>query len=213
MHFLHIPKTGGSAVQAALSAQIAAGLVVWHGHDVRLRDLPEDGAIVFFLRHPLSRFVSGFNSRRRQGKPRYQNIPWSKEQAEVFAEFRSPNDLAESLSSADPAVRARARSAFEHVGLIKSYRYWFAGAEEIRERGPQILLIGTQENLNQDFLRLKSLMGLTADIALPSDDVTAHRALASDDKRLSTLAADNLNAYYDWDLRFYGELCELRAAA
>jgi len=213
VHFLHIPKTGGTAILAALSPYIEAGQLVWHGHDVRLRDLPTNGAIVFFLRHPLSRFVSGFNSRLRQGRPTYPNIPWTQEQAEIFREFRSPNELAESLSSTDRAVQARARSAFEHIGLIKTYRYWFAGVDEIRERRSQILLIGTQESLSSDFPRLKSLMGLPADLMLPSDDVTAHRALASDDKELSSLAVANLSFHYEWDMHFFQQACNLRAAA
>jgi hypothetical protein len=210
VHFLHVPKTGGTALNEALSPEIAEGRAVWHGHDVRLCDLPTDLPIVFFLRQPLSRFISGFNSRLRQGGPRYQEFPWTKEQAEIFKEFRSPNELAENLSASDQAVQARTMSAFGHIGLIKSYRYWFTGVREVRQRLPQLLLIGLQESLDADFVRLKSLMSLPSDISLPSDDVRAHRSPASDGRSLSALAIRNLNAHYAWDLQFYDEICALR---
>ncbi len=44
-----------------------------------LRNITEGEGIIFFLRDPTSRFVSGFYSRQRQGQPRYYS-PWSSDE-------------------------------------------------------------------------------------------------------------------------------------
>ena len=71
--FLHIGKTGGSAVQHALRS-LAREDIVLCGHDVSLNDVPRGAKAVASIRHPVDRFVSGFYSRLRQGLPRY-NAP------------------------------------------------------------------------------------------------------------------------------------------
>ena len=74
---IHIGKTGGSAVRDAL---IRAGVLdhyvlKFYGHWFKLTDVPKGEKVIFFLRDPISKFVSGFYSRKRQGKPLY-NVPW-----------------------------------------------------------------------------------------------------------------------------------------
>src|SRR6056297_1213665 len=94
VHFLHIRKAGGTAIKEALKDIAVKQNVILHPHKTRLKDIPEGEKVFFFLRNPVSRFVSGFNSRLREGKPRY-NSPWNEGEKVAFSRFPTANDLAE----------------------------------------------------------------------------------------------------------------------
>ena len=70
VHFLHIGKTGGTAIKAALKAYPPAVTLHVHPHRFALADVPRGERVFFFVRDPLSRFVSAFHSRKRRGLPR-----------------------------------------------------------------------------------------------------------------------------------------------
>ena len=78
VHLLHIRKTGGTVLKHALDThQLPNGCVVLqHGHENRLRDVPPGHLAIFLLRDTLTRFVSGFYCRQRKGWPRY-NPKWT----------------------------------------------------------------------------------------------------------------------------------------
>ena len=71
VHFLHIRKTGGTAVKHALKSHLRTRryLIFLHKHNVKLKDVPVGDKVFFFLRDPVSRFVSGFYSKQRRGRP------------------------------------------------------------------------------------------------------------------------------------------------
>src|SRR5205823_2768329 len=98
VNLLHVGKTGGTAVKHALRTALHAGgyCIRLCRHGVRLRDVPPGEKVVFFVRDPASRFVSGFYSRLRQGRPRYTS-PWSRAEKAAFGRFGTPNDLAAAL--------------------------------------------------------------------------------------------------------------------
>ena len=74
---------------------------------------------MFFIRDPLSRFVSAFNSRLREGRPRY-HYPWREEERIAFAVFRTPDQLGSALSSDDPAQREQAEQAMRSIGHLSA---------------------------------------------------------------------------------------------
>ena len=85
VHFLHVGKIGGTAIKHAIGGAQApdsgerarlAYVVHLHRHAVGLRDVPVGEKFFFFVRDPVSRFVSGFHSRQRRGAPRYSGR-WS----------------------------------------------------------------------------------------------------------------------------------------
>ena len=78
-------------------------------------------------------------------------------------------------------------------------------------RKSDILFIGFQETLNEDFLLLKRILNLPDEVTLPDDDVVAHRNPAGVDKRLDDQATRNLKAWYRRDYQFLG-LCQKIAA-
>ena len=76
------------------------------------------------LRDQVNRFVSGFNSRRRRGRP-LNNAEWDRNEAVAFAAFPTANDLAEALSVAQDSRRAAAIAAMRGIYHVKSsYADW-----------------------------------------------------------------------------------------
>lgn len=212
VHFLHIRKTGGTAVAEALGPVAERYGLMLHPHATKLCDVPRHHRVVFFVRHPIPRFVSGFFSRLRRGLPRH-HYEWNPGEAEAFRNFQNANDLAEALSASDQRRMQQAHEAMQSISHVKStYRDWISGEQELDDRLSSILWIGLQETLSADFEYLKQQLGLPADMSLPLDDVLAHRTPPGFDRQLSPLAERNLSRWYADDLRFYEYCVQLRAA-
>ncbi len=92
VNFLHIGKTGGSAIRSSFEKYSNKGKysLVFNRHSYFLTDVPKGEKIVFFIRDPISRFISGFYSRKRKGRPLY-NVPWKDGEEEAFNLFETPN--------------------------------------------------------------------------------------------------------------------------
>lgn len=204
LHFLHIGKTGGSAVKFVLAGRpLGAGRVILlHEHDMTLDRIPAGEQVFFFLRNPVSRFASAFFSRQRQGLPRIFSR-WTPDEAIAFQKFDSPNGLAEALSSDDGEIRGAAEHAMRSIRHINmSYSYWFRDDDYFRSRRDDIFFIGFQESLSADFATLMDRCGFPKRVRLPSDPVAAHRNPESLDRKLSQTAVKNLTQWYDADFRF-----------
>ena len=212
VHLLHIGKTGGTAVKHALQTDLVTSqyLVRRHGHQTRLDQIPTGQSVVFFLRDPQSRFISAFYSRLRQGRPRYNN-PWKAHEIVIFNRFPTPNRLALGLSSDDDEVRGQAEQAMQSISHVRdSYFRWFGSEEYFLSRLADVFFIGFQETLNDDFEELKIKLGLPNSLALPNDDVLAHRSPRELDRTLDEEAVRNLRRWYAADFKFV-ELCRSHA--
>ena len=201
IHFLHIGKTGGTAVKAAFGAyrwpirRVPRGFLLFHSHDVRLRHLPPREPVVLFVRDPVSRFVSSFNSRLRRGRPR-RHVPWTRAEARAFAEFRTPNELAEALSTEDEGLRERASAAMQAIEHVADPLTDFLGTpEDLQARRADIVFVGHQETFDTDFDKLATALGLASPPARPGRE-QAHRAPPQSDTTLSARARDNLERWY-----------------
>lgn len=217
VHVLHIGKTGGTAIKHALRRHRTGpdhGLVL-HEHRTTLMDVPRGDQVVLFLRDPISRFVSGFYSGMRQGRPRYV-VPWDEREAAAFSRFTTPNQLAVALSSEDPERRAHAEAAMRSIRHVEyGFGTWLGSEGYFRSRLPDIFFIGFQETLAADFDRLVSRLGLSARVRLPTDEVAAHRTPPDLDRTLDPVATENLRRWYADDFRLYHlgrELAESVAA-
>jgi hypothetical protein len=209
IHFLHIGKTGGSAIKYVLKNNLETNhyVIYLHPHDVGLSDIPKGEGIVFFVRDPISKFISGFYSRQRQGRPKYFS-PWSQEEKAAFEYFTTPNHLASAISSEDTQEQARARAAMQSIKHVKdSYWNWFMDETNFNARRSDIFFIGSQERLSQDFKSLKEKLGLGDYIVLPQDDINAHKNPSGLDKHLDKQAIENLKAWYKNDFDFI-RLCQ-----
>ena len=205
LHFLHIGKTGGTAIKHALTPVAAERQIVLHGHGARLSDVATGEQVIFLLRDPLSRFVSAFYSRQREGRPRYV-VPWTPEEEAAFGRFQTANALAHALSSTSPAERRKAERAMHIIAHVNSrYWDWLLGPDYLHSRGADIRFIGLQEHLAEDFAILRTRLGLPDTVRLPDDDVAAHRNPASVDRSLDETAIRNLSAWYAEDFVAIGE--------
>ena len=204
-HLLHVPKTGGTALKVAFKS--AAAEIVLHGHRTRFADIAPGDKVIIVVRHPLTRYVSAFWSRFRQGRPRYE-VPWSSAETKAFEQFATPNVLAEALFNpltADAATQAMRSIA--HVNRMLSH--WISH-DELEERRDDILYLARQDVLAQDFRRLKRLLDIPTSAELPQDDVEAHRMPASLDSTLSESATANLRRWYRDDLALFHKCSALR---
>ncbi|MBB4659019.1 hypothetical protein [Parvularcula dongshanensis] len=205
VHFLHIGKNAGTQIGDLVNQnpqEAHRPRVLVRDHDVRLRDLPTEDRYFFSIRRPAERFYSGFYSRKRCGRPRY-DYPWSPYEAAAFAEFEHANELAESLFDAGP----RGRQA---VAAIKSIQHtstnqldWFDRHGTFLEVRPPVFIVRT-ERFDTDVRELLDRLGY-AD--LPVGGSRAHGNDYSGTPPLSERGRENLERWYVQDAAFY-DLCE-----
>jgi len=213
VHLLHVSKTGGTAVKHALRPHRSCRRhqLFLHPHGTRLRDIPPGDKVVFFLRDPVTRFVSAFNSRRNRGRPRY-NVPWTAEEELAFGRFDSAGSLALALVSDDEEDRDAAVRAMRSIGLLRDrFDYWLESEDYLLSRSDDVLLIGLQESLDEDFEVLKDILHLPGSLVLPVDDVRAHRATPGGADALDNAARDALRQWYAADYRLLEACRGIRA--
>ena len=209
VHFLHIGKTGGTSIKYALlpHCEKLPVRVRTHQHETPLRHVPAGEGFFFFLRNPVTRFISGFNSRLRMGRPRL-NVPWTPEEEIAFKRFTTADQLAQALLSPDTAERAAAERAMRGIGHVNMcYRRWYESEDYFLSRLTDVILIGFQETLNQDFEILKTRLRLPAEVQLPSDNVSTHRTPAGMNQTLQPGSITAIEKWYADDFKFYA-LCQ-----
>ena len=203
IHFMHVGKTGGSAVKNAIKEYLITDdyVIYSYSHDFTLRHVPDGDKTIFFLRDPVTRFVSGFYSRKRQGLPRQLN-PWSSDEKTAFNNFDSPNQLALALSSKNLIEKEKAEHAMKSIGHVRNlYWEWFENADYLCSREPDILFIGFQETLTEDFEILKLKLNLPKNLMLSNDEKASHRTPEHMDKSLENEAIINLQKWYKDDYK------------
>lgn len=167
---------------------------------------------IFFVRDPISKFVSGFYSRMRQGQPRYF-FPWSSAEKRAFKRFQHPNDLAEALSHRNIIKRYQAYAAMKAIGHVRHTLVDFLGTIDFLEQAKnQIAFIGHQPEFAQDVEYLRSLLTIDCDISVPLDETRAHRNPNTVDKYLSEKALANLKKWYQEDFAVYDWCLQKRAS-
>lgn len=175
--------------------------IVLHNHQFRLVDVPAGELAFFILRDPVSRFVSSFNSRLRQGKPRYHS-PWNSEEEVAFKRFATPNALAEAIYHDDPLIREYAEHAMSSISHIKNHMSHWIGPLE-RTDLERVAYIGLQHHLSKHFAELCDGLQIKNRINLPTSDIEAHRNPMHMDTGLSDLARNALYRWYEHDHKIY----------
>lgn len=205
IHFIHIGKTGGTAVKYALKEYYRYGkfVIIPHSHSFKLSNAPIGEMVMFFLRDPVKRFTSGFYSRQRQGLPRIYS-PWTDEEKLAFEYFSDPDQLATSLVSEDQHVREKAYFAMKSIRHVNSHYWdWFGSEDYFLSRSADIFFIGFQESLESDFDKLKLKLGLPETVKLPDDPVIMHKNPVTN-AVLSTEAIQIMKEWYRIDYEFIG---------
>ena len=229
IHFLHIGKSGGTALKYAIrqagKAALAGSdakfdkLAPWESplgtvhlqkHGFKLWNVPEGDYAFFSVRDPASRFISSFYSRLRKGMPRH-HTEWSEGEAKAFGWFSTPQELALALAKRRGKQRAQAEFA---MGAIKHIRRpivsWIGDVDHLRKMLPQVAYIARQETLNDDWERIKALLQLPPDLELPSDPVQAHRTTGEVDRTLTPKMLDALREWYAEDYELLALCDEVR---
>jgi hypothetical protein len=210
VHILHIGKTGGVAIRRALTPVVHEGKyeIIFHDHHTTLRGVPRRAWFGFSIRDPIDRFVSGFYSRQRRGRPRF-NKPWSKQEERAFGRFLTANGLGEALSSDDDETRQAAEDAMRSIEHVRdSYWRWFRNERYFLSRMAKLLFILHQARLDEEFPRVVERLGLDpAKVILPGDEVAAHKNASPIDRNLTPIARRNLRNWYSSDYEFVA-LCE-----
>ena len=88
-----------------------------------------------------------------------------------------------------------------------SYWNWFESEECFMTRLDDLLFIGFQKHLCEDFEILKFRLRLPDELALPDDDFHSHVNPRHLDRTLGDVAVANLRKWYEKDFRFL-ELCD-----
>ena len=203
IHFIHIGKTGGSAVKYALEPYQRYGSYIFipHSHSFKLMDAQPGEKVIFFLRDPIKRYMSAFYSRQRKGLP-HKFYEWTADEEIAFGNFSDPDQLAQSLSSADPDERQRAIHAMNSIHHVNShYMNWFLSQEYFLSRAADIFHIGFLETLEKDFEFIKKKMRLPEEACLPADPATMHKNPLPP-VPLSSQAIENLKSWYKEDYEF-----------
>jgi hypothetical protein len=207
--FLHIGKTGGSALRHVISRHRELGLgpaIDVHGHHTRLIDLCNDASnrrVFFVVRDPVKRVVSGLQSRLRKGK--WGTNEWNAAEEEMFARFRTPNEIAEALSSTDAELRRQALlglngSVHSRFGLA----HCLTSVPFLETVVHRIAFIGHLPTLCADFSSLRRMLGLSDDIDLPGEDhVMFHKTPDTQDCTLSPLGERNIRLAFRHEFPIY----------
>lgn len=208
VHFLHVGKAAGSQIKSVareLNASSSARKLQLHRHKVLLKHLPKTQDYFFSVRDPADRFKSGFYSRLRQGRPRY-NVLWSPHEEVAFENFQHANDLAEALF-ADGELGRKAAAAMRSIRHPASNLVdWFGAEGHMFDLRPPVWII-RQERFHEDLSTFMGLIG--ADLPASFGD-GASRTHANDYSGIPTLsekARKNLRRWYTQDYEFL-RLCE-----
>lgn len=205
--FMHIGKNAGTQIMH-LAQQIKGYGVHVHllPHTRKLCEIPPELPYFFSIRNPVTRFKSGFYSRKRKGQPRIYS-EWSKPEAIAFGEFEHANDLAEALFREDEkGLRAaQAITAIRHASMQQIDWFERIGYLDVR---PPVWII-RQENFAGDFevfLKRLKLPLAFSDLTPARDASSAHSNDYSQVPALSEIAKQNLVRWYARDVMFY-EVC------
>lgn len=211
IHYLHIGKCAGTQVLTlaqSVNALRPRKRILKRSHDVYLKHLPANAEYFFSIRDPLSRFRSGFYSRKRKGQPR-NYFEWSADDEQAFSDFAEANDLAESLFE-DGDLGAKAWSAMKSIRHVaQNQSDWFYCRGNFLKIRPPIWILRT-EHFDKDlktFLERADL-GVPTDALQASDDpIDRHSNDYKSIPDLSDKALKNLKTWYAQDIAFY-QTCE-----
>jgi hypothetical protein len=206
---LHIGKTGGTSLKFLISdlktsrPKLPISKVDHHQtiYDVLTAD--PTAQIGFVIRDPTDRFVSGFNSRLRSGRPDHSR-PWSAEEAIVYSFFPTATSLAEALDSSDERMRSAADFAMKTILHLRlDYRHFLGDPDKLSTIRSSIYCVCDLKELSERVSDFFAPLGVSPDVVHATFKVR-HRSPQSV-APLSELGLSNLKRVWadEYDLYDY----------
>lgn len=205
--FIHIGKTGGTTIESIFKFKKV--------HINRPKVIPGKKYIIS-IRNPIHRFVSAFNMWStviNKPQPNRKNINVNnfvidnyvykrketngfyitKEYDNLIKYFKTPNSLAESLSSNDQVVKEKALKLFNdpHQHIYKNISWYLNNGNFVKNNHKNILYVVKQETLDDDIEKLKKILNTDGKMSLNNKRVNKTK-----DTYLSPLAIKNLLKFY-----------------
>lgn len=213
--FLHIGKTGGTTLKRLIikiqKRDKVEKKAVYLTHGAALENVfavHPDLKIACIIRDPISRFVSGFNSRLRAGRPSHDRR-WTPAEASAFSYFPTAESLAIAFSSDDARLQSAAMFAMNAIAhLRRDYAHHFSSAEYVRSNADRFSLVVPIDQLNEQLPTLLTALGVRyqeEDLDFKREHV-APKELRSD---LSEEARKNLRSVLSQDYEIYNELMSI----
>ncbi len=208
--FVHIGKTGGTFVKQVIRQNRGGDNIILSGHTPLAVLEAEHGQnlrFCFVFRDPAARFVSGFYSRLRMGRP-LRKVKWSTEEAIAFSFFPTANALAEALNSPDDRLQSAAIFAMGAIRHIhRGYVFHFGPALDFAVNAVARLQVCVDlQNLDMRLSGFLDRIGFQ-EASLPP---LANRSSGYEyDHSLSPLAQANLRAFWQEEFEYYDIFREL----
>ena len=208
--FIHIGKTGGTYLTKHIDFD--------GQYHLRKPIFNRNEFYVIWLRNPIDRYVSAFwyvydiinidlkkininnlnldncISPEHIRKKKVRGYAFDKSYESLINFFKSPNHLAESLSSENKYVKHKAYLTMthhcEHIG--KGIGYYLSNGKFIESYHKNILFVGTMENIIEDINTLSKLLN----VSLHKSENKIRNNDNNNDKILSKLAIKNIIKFY-----------------
>jgi hypothetical protein len=194
----------------ACTQTLDGDILVRSHHSRTLKIVDENDHFVVFVRSPLKKFVSGFISRLREGRPLF-NTPHTDAERVTYSLYQDPESLAIDLYHKHEQIRDIARKCMKSViHLRMSFQSYFESISNLDTLRDRILFVGRTENMKEDFDRLQSVINLPA-VTLTTDPVLAHATPPEfkAKKKLSSQARHNILRYYAEDYILIAKLMKM----
>lgn len=201
--FLHIGKTGGTSIKTVIRSELVRDLPIGAtDHKATAADIVKDEHALFgfVLRDPVTRFVSGFDSRLRNGRPEY-DTPWTTGEAVAFSYFATANQLAEALFAKNQRLRSAAIFAARAIThLRRGYKFHLGELEQVKTLVPRIYYACRLETLGENAHKFVAPLGITRE---QFDANFKRRHVAAEKSKLSRKAVANLQQFYADEFAIY----------
>ena len=215
--YLHIGKCAGTTLYDYFKSNPEIDITYLHMKRIELADCL-DYKFAFFIRHPISRFVSAFNHTKRiveldtsgldvnqlnhsnsyspkriKRKIMHGGIAFSKQYDQLVRHFNSANELAESLYSENikQCKKARKLMSLPNEHLFKGIGWYLHNGELIEKFSRNIKFVGCVETIEKDIQIAKTLFGLKT-----TSDSRKRAGLGNSKKTLTARAIRNLQMWY-----------------
>ena len=213
--FIHVGKSGGSTIRDYIK-----GITHCHMRKPQLKELEQHDAIILNLRDPISRFVSAFNfsydtinydvSSLNENSDLTKTInpvhikdkitkgyAYNKEYNDLINYFKTPNELAESLTSSNKQKRRKALKLMKHeTEHINNSLGWYTNNGKIIKKFHKKIFTISIDNFRND---LENISKKLHNKNIPQN-IKIKKKNNNKNKYLSDLARRNLyNFYKDTD--------------